>query len=166
MGHPHPPATAHIGGHPLHPALIPLPLTFFIAAFATDLAYVFTRDAAWATGSKWVLIAGIATAALAALAGFADFIGSSRIRAIKLAWAHMIGNIAAVLLELFNLLIRLEGREVDALEPLGVVLSGAAFAILGFTGWAGGELVFRHGVAVVDRRSEDRPVEEDRRREV
>lgn len=159
MRNPHPPATAHIAGHPLHPMLIPLPLTFFMSVFATDLIFIFTGDAAWAVGSKWLLIAGLITAVLAALAGFADFLGSRRVRALPLAWAHMIGNVAVVLVEVFNLLLRVNGHEVDAIQPLGVLLSGGAFAILGFTGWAGGELVFRHGVAVVDEATHQQPLD-------
>lgn len=150
MPHCHPPSTAQIGGHPLHPMLIPLPLAFFIGAFGTDLAFLGTSDSFWALASWWLLAAGLVTAALAALAGFADFLGSARVRALKLAWAHMIGNVAAVLIEALNLLLRLGGR-ADAVEPLGVALSALAVAILAFTGWAGGELVYRHGVAVADQ---------------
>ena len=34
-----PRSTAKIMGHPIHPMLVPLPITFFIAAFATDQAF-------------------------------------------------------------------------------------------------------------------------------
>lgn len=33
------PSRAAIAGHPIHPALIPFPIAFLIAALATDLGY-------------------------------------------------------------------------------------------------------------------------------
>lgn len=157
MNHDHPESTAQFRGHPIHPALIPLPLTFLTTVFVTDLVYLATDDPAWALGSRWLLIAGLVTAALAALAGFIDFFGSRRIRSLGLAWAHMIGNLLAVLLQAANLFLRMGDNYADAVAPAGVVISGLVFAILGFTGWAGGELVFRHGVAVVADEKERPP---------
>ena len=39
----------------------------------------------------------------------------------------------------------------DAIMPTGLVLSAAVALILSFTGWLGGELVFRHRVGVADQ---------------
>jgi uncharacterized membrane protein len=41
-------------------------------------------------------------AALAALAGLTDFLNDTRIRDLSAAWHHMIGNVVAVLLSLWN----------------------------------------------------------------
>lgn len=46
----------------------------------------------------WLLGAGLVMAVLAALAGFTDFLGERRVRAIRAAWLHMIGNVVVVLL--------------------------------------------------------------------
>jgi uncharacterized membrane protein len=136
-------------GHPLHPAIVSYPIAFFTGAFLTDLAFLFLGDAFWATGSFWLLAAGLATAALAALAGLTDFLGDRRIRALPDAWMHMVGNVTAVVIELINLILRLHDHAGPIASP-GVYLSGVAFLILGFTGWKGGELVFRHRVGVAD----------------
>lgn len=147
---PHPRSTARIAGHPIHPMLIPFPIVFFVSAFVTDLVFLSEGDPVWAQASWWLLLAGLVTAALAALAGLADFLGERRIRSLGTAWAHMIGNVVAVVLELVNLLLR-SGDPAAVIDGTGVVLSGIVVAILLVTGWLGGELVFRHGVGVDDK---------------
>jgi uncharacterized membrane protein len=143
-----PQSTARFMGHPIHPMLVPLPIAFFIGAFLADLAYLKTDGPFWASAAAWLLGAGLVGAALAALAGLTDFLGDRRIRAIGDAWHHMIGNIAAVIVELINVLLRW-GHPEAALPSPGVYLSGAVVLILAFTGWKGGNLVFRHGVGVL-----------------
>lgn len=144
-----PRSTARFMGHPIHPMLVPLPIAFFIGAFLSDLAYLWTTDAFWATASFWLLAAGLVGGALAAVAGLTDFAGDARIRNISDAWLHMFGNVIVVVIELINLILRLDDP-VAALRSPGVYLSGAAFLLLGFTGWKGGELVFRRRVGVID----------------
>lgn len=149
MDVPNPRSTASFMGHPLHPALVPYPIAFFTGAFLADLAFLKIADPFWAEMAFWMLAAGLFMAVLAALAGLTDFLGDRRIRAMGDAWAHALGNVTAVVLELINFYLRLG----DATAPLpspGVYLSGAAFLIIGFTGWKGGELVFRHRVGVAN----------------
>jgi uncharacterized membrane protein len=144
-----PQSTARFMGHPIHPVLVPFPIAFFIGALLADLAYLKTAEAFWATAAAWLLGAGLVGAALAALAGLTDFLGDRRIRALGDAWQHMLGNIVAVVLELVNLVLRW-GHPAAALPSPGVYLSVVSVLLLGFTGWKGGELVFRHRVAVLD----------------
>lgn len=54
----------------------------FVATLASDVAYVTTADTFWARGSFWLLAAALVMSA-AALAGFADFLGSARIRSVS-----------------------------------------------------------------------------------
>ncbi len=143
-----PRSTAKIFGHPIHPMLIPFPMVFFISAFATDLLFLRNTEAGWATASMWLLGAGLGTAALAAAAGLTDFLGDARIRRLRDAWMHMLGNIAVVLLEAVNLFLRFAGPEV--IGSVGVIISGLVVLILAFTGWKGGELVYRHRVGIED----------------
>ena len=144
-----PRSTAQFMGHPIHPALVSYPIAFFTGVFLSDLAFLHFADAFWANASFWLLAAGLVTAAAAALAGLTDFLGSREIRALSDAWMHMIGNVTAVVIELVNLILRLHDHAAPIASP-GVYLSGAAFLLLGFTGWKGGELVFRHRVGVAD----------------
>jgi uncharacterized membrane protein len=56
----------------------------------------------------------------------------------------MFANLTVVVVELLNLLLRLGDQR--AAGSTGLALSAAAGLILAFSGWKGGELVFRHGV--------------------
>lgn len=153
---PNPRSTLKIAGHPLHPMLVPLPIGFLIGAFLTDIAYCLTGWAAFAYFSTWLIAAGIAAALLAAIAGFADFLGDRQIRQIGKAWYHMIGNLVAVTLSVVNLLVHMRDGAA-AVIPLGVTLSGVVTLLLVFTGWLGGEMVFRHRVAVIEEPQAPQP---------
>jgi uncharacterized membrane protein len=144
-----PVSTANIGDHPLHPMLIPFPIAFLVATFVCDLAFWWTRTPGWATGALWLLGAALIMAALAAAAGVTDFLGDKRIRDLSAAWHHMIGNVIAVLLSLWNWYLRYSGGEAAVL-PWGLVLSLIVVAILLYTGWRGWEMVYKHKVAVFD----------------
>jgi uncharacterized membrane protein len=144
-----PKSTAAIGGHPLHPMLIPFPIAFLVSTFVSDLIFWNTRNAAWSTASKYLLGAALIMAALAAVAGLIDFMGDRRIRDLSAAWHHMIGNVIAVLLSLWNWYRRYQGGD-EAVIPTGLLISFVVVAILLYTGWRGWEMVYRHRVAVSD----------------
>jgi uncharacterized membrane protein len=145
--HEHPRSTARIGGHPIHPMLIPFPIVCFIGAFVTDIVYSRNLNAGWATASHWLLTVGLVMAALAAVAGLTDFFGDKRIQGSD-AIKHMLANVTAVVLELVNLLLRLGNP--DFIRSTGVYISGVVVLILIYSGWKGGDLVFRHGIGVRD----------------
>jgi uncharacterized membrane protein len=145
-----PPSTATLGGHPIHPMLVPFPIATLVGAFVTDLLFLHFGTAGFANASKWLLAFGILTGALAATFGFIDFMGSDRIRRMGIALQHMIANVAAMVVAIVNLAIRL-GDETANIQSLGVYLSGATVLILLFSGWRGGNLVYIHRVGVHDR---------------
>lgn len=146
---PNPVSSANFMGHPIHPMLIPFPIVLFVATFVCDLVFWQTGDSGWAIAAMWLLGAGLVTAALAATAGLVDFLGDTRIRQLNDAWQHAIGNVIAVLLSLFSFYWRYR-YGTAAVIPLGLTLSLIVTAILLFTGWKGGKLVFVHRVAVYD----------------
>ena len=146
--HGHPRSTAQIGGHPIHPMLIPFPIVCFILTFVCDIFYV-RGDTSLAGASNWLLIIGLIMAALAAVAGLTDFLGDKRIQGAD-AIKHMLANVTAVALELVNLVLRL--KNPDAIASPGIYLSGIVVLILVYSGWKGGDLVFKHGIGVRDRR--------------
>lgn len=144
-----PVSSANIMGHPMHPILITLPIGLFVGVLLFDLIFWQTGTEMWATGALWLLGAGLIAAALAAVAGLIDFLGDRRIRALSDAWQHAIGNIIMVLIQLFSFYERYR-YGTSAAVPLGLSLSFIAVLIMLFTGWKGGEMVFRHRVAVYD----------------
>ena len=141
-----PRSTAQIGGHPIHPMLIPFPITCLVGAFVTDLIFLNTGDAGFARGSQWLIGFGIGTALIAAVFGIIDFMGDDRIRRLGVALQHMLANVAGVVISIINFAIRLNDPEDVA--SLGVSLSGAVVLILVYSGWLGGHMVYRHRVAV------------------
>jgi uncharacterized membrane protein len=149
MDGPNPKSTAVIAGHPIHPMLVGFPIAFFAATVATDITYQATANPGWAAASRWLLGAGLVMAALAALAGLTDFLGERRIRELRPAWYHMIGNVTVVVLELINLIIRL-GARPPAVSGGELALSVIALLILLFNGWMGWEMVYRHRVGIAN----------------
>lgn len=147
MANGNPKSTAKIAGHPLHPMLIPFPIAFLVGTLVSDIVYWQSGSAFWASASLYLLSAALVMALLAAAAGLTDFLGDRRIRMISHAWQHMIGNITVVLLSAINLWVRLDDPQGGIL-PFGLALSAAVGLLLIFTGWRGGDLVYRHKVGI------------------
>jgi uncharacterized membrane protein len=143
-----PRSTAQIGGHPIHPMLIPFPIVCFVGALVTDIVFLNNGAAGWAEASRWLLGIGLLMAALAAVAGLTDFMGDDRIRRLGDAVKHMIVNVTVVVLEIVNFVLRLKND--DAVGGIGVWLSLVAVLLLLYSGWLGGQLVYVHRVAVRD----------------
>ena len=143
-------STARIAGHPIHPMLVPFPIAVLIGALLADLAFWTTRDPFWAVAGAWLVGAGVAGGALAALAGLTDFLGSRRVRALHEAWIHFLGNATAIGLAIRNLYLRTAATPsaAEAVLPRGRALWAAMVAVLAVTGWLGWELVNRHGVGI------------------
>lgn len=145
---PHNPrVTAAIGGHPLHAMVVPIPITCFIGAFLTDLAYWRTAEMQWANFSAWLITVGVIAAVLAALLGLVDFAFSRRIRELHPAWIHSLGNSLVLLLSIFNAFIHSRDAYTSVV-PTGLILSGIVTVLLVVTGWNGWTMVHRDGVGV------------------
>lgn len=144
-----PQSTVKLAGHPIHPMLIPFPVAFFVGTLAADIVFSRNGDPFWFDAARWLLVAGLVMAALAALAGLTDFLGERRIRALNAAWHHMIGNVVLVLLEAFNLWQRCQQGE-SFVVPTGLAISAIAVLLLLYNGWRGWEMVYRHRVGIAD----------------
>ena len=147
--HVHPRSTARIGDHPIHPMLVPFPITCFIGALVTDIVYARSANLFWQYFSIWLITAGLVMGALAAVAGLIDYLGDRRIRAKRPATWHMLLNITAMILSLLNAFVHSRDGWT-AVVPQGIILSGVVVAILGVSGWLGGSLVYRHRVGVAE----------------
>lgn len=127
--------------------LVPVPLVCFTATLATDIVYWRTAAMLWADISAWLLLIGLIVSLFAAAAGLGDFFGNPRIRELRAAWIHSIGNIAALILSIFNAMIHTRDAYTSVV-PSGLILSALVVAILLVTGWNGWTMVYRHGVGV------------------
>ena len=96
---------------------------------------------------------GWAAALAAGLAGFLDMFGHRRVRQLSDAWHHAIGNLFLLALQSFNLYWRYE-HGPEGVLPIGLACSVVAVGLMGYTGWMGGELVYRHRVGVRDQEHE------------
>ena len=145
-GAPH--STAKIAGRPIHPMTISLPITLLVITFASDIAFYVTGAASFATVSLYALGFGIVFAAIAGVFGFIDYFGSARIRSLRAANIHMIGNVTILVLSVINFLIR--GGSETQVPLAGLILSIIVFIAIHVTGWMGWTMVYRHGVGVGD----------------
>ncbi|MBD1869807.1 DUF2231 domain-containing protein [Leptolyngbya sp. FACHB-541] len=142
------PSTVAIAGHPIHPVIVTLPIAFLVGAFATDAVYWLVGDDFWARASFWLIAAGLVTGIAAAITGMLDFLRIGRVRKHSAGWAHMVANVAVLVLTIINLVLRLN-NVTGAVLPAGLILSLIVAALLGISGWYGGELVYRHKIAVI-----------------
>lgn len=97
----------------------------------------------------WLVGAGVVTGALAAVFGLVDFLTIKRARVGPTGWIHFLGNLAAVILALVSVLLRI-GDPRSAVLPGGLILSFIIVGILLVTGWMGGELAYRYKIGVIE----------------
>lgn len=142
-----PQSTARIASHPIHPMLVPIPIACFIGTLITDFVYWRTADMLWSDISAWLLVVGLIAALFAVIAGLIDFFGDRRIRALRAAWVHGIGNAIVLVLEIINALVHTRDAYTSVV-PAGLILSAVSVLILLVTAWNGGKMVYRSGVGV------------------
>lgn len=141
-------SSVHILGHPIHPIIVIFPIGFLSLAAGTDLGYWLTRGEFWAWGSLWLLGLGLLSGIAAAVIGMFDFVRIPRARSRRAGWAHMVLNVAVLVLTIGNLFLRLVNGDSSIL-PTGLILSWVVAILLLVSGWYGGELMFRHKVGIV-----------------
>lgn len=146
------PSTVAIASHPLHPLIVTFPIAFLTGALGTDLDYWITSDPFWARASLWLIGSGFISGLAAALSGMLDFLRINRVRKRRAGWIHMVCNVTALSLTLINWVTRWN-NQVDAILPVGLILSLVVASLLGISGWYGAELIYRHKVAVIGANS-------------
>ena len=141
-----------IAGHPVHPMLVHFPLVLWTGAVALDLGGL-------ATGREWTWqlsflcqALGLATAAIAILAGFLEFTSIARAHPARdTAVSHMLVMCTVWLLFLFSVALR-GSAPATAPTVWATAVAVAAFLLMVFGGWLGGRLVYRFGIGVQARR--------------
>lgn len=141
---------AKLMGHPIHPMLIPFPIALWVFSLIADLIYLWRDDPAWAWIAFYTLAGGILGAILAAIFGIIDYFSIRDKRVSRIAAWHARFNVLALLLFAASFYLRTRGGAALTggsltLPPLLSMIGVAAVTI---SGWLGGELVYKHGVAV------------------
>lgn len=138
-------------GHPLHPALVAVPIGAWVASLVFDVASHLVTDPAFlAQGARWLIGLGVLAALVAAMFGLLDLLAlPTRTRVFRTALLHMSCALTATTAYLAGFLVR--GSDPAAPVPAGpLVLSALGLAALAATGYLGGTLAYRYGVRVVD----------------
>ena len=156
---------ASIGGHPIHPMLIPFPIALMIFSFVADLVFLWGGGAVWKDYiAFYTMLGGIIMAALAAVPGLIDWATLTEPRTVKVANWHARINVFTLLVFIADFYLRTSsGAEwITGIPMLPFFLSIVGVIGLAIAGWLGGQLVFAHGVAV-DTQSAKTPEPESRR---
>lgn len=145
---------AAIGGHPLHPMIVPIPIGAYFLALVGDIVHTATADAFWYRFSSVCIFAGILSALLAAVLGLIEYFGvTMSARGRRIAGWHARLNVAVTLLYALSYWFR---RDDAALQtdrwPLAMGLAVLGFLLLGVSGWLGGNLSYHHKVGVAEDR--------------
>jgi uncharacterized membrane protein len=140
-------STAHVGGHPIHPMLIPYPFALLTSGVAFDVAANVTGRHEWSRTAQHITTAGLGTAVVAALPGLVDYLGSvpKHSPTHRRALTHGLCNISAV--ACFTM-ANLQRERNGTLRPAGMAFSLLGAGLMSVAGYLGGELVYRDRVGV------------------
>ena len=137
---------ASIAGHPIHPMLITIPIGLWVFSLVADVIRMTGLGGpVWEDIALYTMIGGLVGALAAAIPGMIHFVSIGERRTKQIGLAHMLINLGVVGLYIVNTYLRATG----VAEELGLyAMSAVAVVALAVSGWLGGELVFKHGVAV------------------
>jgi len=144
-------------GHPLHPAVVAVPIGAWIASVLLDVASRFIDAAPTAAHAAWWLLAiGVLGALAAAGLGFLDLLViPPGTRVWRVGLAHMSCNLTATTLFAVAWFVRRD----DVAPATGtswphLLISLVALVVLSAGGYLGGELAYRYGVRVADEEAQ------------
>ena len=160
---------ASIGGHPLHPMLIPFPIGLLVFSVIADLVYLWGGNPVWQNYiAFYTLLGGIVGGLLAAVPGLIDWATLTNPTIVKIANWHARVNVTtlAIFGASFYLRTSSGAQWITGLPSLPFFLSLVGVIGLGTAGWLGGEMVFKHRVAVASAAEHkgDEPVTHHRAR--
>ena len=141
---------ASIGGHPIHWMIIPFPIALWVFSLVADVIYLWRGNPVW---KDWIafysFLAGIIGAAPAAVPGLIDWLSLTDKAVVKIANWHVRLNVIALLVFAgVFICVRRAAKFVGGSDTIPVILSLLGVVLISISGWLGGEMVFKHGVAV------------------
>jgi uncharacterized membrane protein len=149
---------ASIGGHPVHPMIIPFPIALWVFSLVADVIFLWRGNPVWRDHiAFYALLGGIIGAAAAAVPGFIDWLSLTDKAVVKIANWHARLNVIALLIFAASFYLRTTGGSelVSGSHTIPFGLSVLGVILITISGWLGGEMVFKHGVAV-EAQSADR----------
>jgi len=148
------PSRAQIAHHPVHPMLVVFPVGLYITSFIFDLVYLAQGDPFWYRAAYWTMLVGLVGNLIAPLPGFIDYLKiTPKTEARQIGTYHLTLGLTLAILYLINLLMRNGGAIPADQRPWGTIfLNLVGVLLLGVQGWLGGELVYRFGIGVDERK--------------
>ena len=141
---------AHIKSHPIHPILVTFPIGLWIAALIFDL--LGTRGNALLTAAGYyAIIGGCIGAACAAIPGVIDLFGVVPDRSSARNRGYLHGGLNSLALLLFIFIAVRRGSGNAPADGLSLGLEAIGVALILFSGWLGGTLVYRNQIGVDHR---------------
>lgn len=139
------PARLRVADHPVHPALVHLPIGLWFGALAWNGVAWVRPDPLWWQLGYWCLALGLLAAVPTILAGLLDYLALAPDEpAIDAATAHMMVMLSATAAFAAGWLLR-AGTGATLAPPLwAIVCELAGGTLLAIGGWLGGTLVYRH----------------------
>lgn len=156
---------AKLFGHPIHPMLIPFPITFYTTTLVAFAVYGLYGDPFWFRVGYAANIAGVVMALVAAAFGLVDFTAiPDGTAAKKHGYQHMALNVTSVAIFAINILFNAGQWNATTPEMTGAIVLPllGLLATLG-AGYLGWTLVQTHHVGVHLTPTEEQ-MEERRRR--
>jgi uncharacterized membrane protein len=152
---------------PMHPALVHLPIAFFILSFVADVVAKITRRESVGNLGFWALAAALLGAVLTIAAGYWDMNRATlSVETHRYVDLHLIAGwaLAACLavLMIWRWRVRQQARRFVT-QPY-VFAAMAVLALTLFQGWYGGEMVFSYGAGVAPAGQGTEPAVEARHR--
>jgi uncharacterized membrane protein len=136
---------ASIAGHPIHPMLVAIPIGLWVFSFIADWVFAANHREIWHTVAFYTMAGGVIGALLAAVPGFIDMLSLPAGTMKRTALIHMTINLTVVVLYCINLWMR-RGAAAGDMGP--VWLSTLTILMLLVSGWLGGKMVYKLGIAV------------------
>ena len=151
---------ASIGGHPVHPMIIPFPIALWVFSLVADVIYLWRGNPVWKDYvAFYTLLGGIIGAAVAAVPGLIDWMSLTEKAVVKIANWHARLNVIALLVFAGSFYLRTTSGSslVSGSYTIPLALSVLGVILISISGYLGGELVFKHGVAVENRTPDRQP---------
>lgn len=139
-------------GHPLHPPLTDATIGIYtFATVAAVLSKLGVAEEAFAHGWWLALVVGLVFNVPTSSTGLADWLRIERGTPLfRTATTHMLVMITATVLFLVAAVVGYDAYQDDAVSTGGLIVTLLAFATLTFGGFAGGSVVFVHGMRVLN----------------
>ena len=131
--------------------IIPFPIALWVFSLFAEVIYLWRGNSVWRDSiAFYSLLAGILGGAVAAVPGLIDWLSLKDPEVVKIANWHARLNVIALLIFATSFYLRTSSGSgfIGGSHTIPLGLSVLGVILISISGWLGGELVFKHGVAV------------------